>query len=64
MIEQMFYWLEVKHPGPDRRLRPVMQHARPVALAAAARLLLLAIALVLIQVLLPAVLAAQATGGS
>jgi hypothetical protein len=39
-----------------------MQHARPVALAAAARLLLLAIALLLIQILFPAALAAQATG--
>ena len=38
-----------------------MQHARPIAIAAAARVLLLAIALVLIQVLLPAVLAAQAS---
>jgi hypothetical protein len=40
-----------------------MQHARPLAVAAVARLFLLAIALVLIQILLPAALAAQATGG-
>jgi hypothetical protein len=60
----MFYALEVKHPGVGWRLRPVMQHARPVALAAAGRLLLLVIALVLIQILLPAALAAQAAGGT
>jgi hypothetical protein len=63
MIEQTFYRWRMKHPGQARRLRPVMQHARPLALAAVARLLLLAIALVLIQILLPAALAAQATGG-
>ena len=63
MIERMFYDWGMKHPGQPRRLRPVMQHARPLALAAVARLLLLAIALVLIQILLPAALAAQASGG-